>query len=370
MSRRAAAVLAPVALLVSACGGGSSDATSSSSTSGSTDASVVSSSAGTVNWQTDWTIDQAEAYIKVFNKAYPNIKVKYTRSDDAAFVDKFAVEAATGNVSEDVITVGYDGYAKDWDAKGYLLHYTSPEGTTYPAADIGADSSYYVNAQLATGICVNTDVLKAKNLPTPTTWEDLAKPVYKGQIVMQDIAAVGSGANAWPINMKGYWSKDGTDSAGDTRYETYFKALGANDVTMQPSYTEAQQQLVSGNFAVMPICYPDYLQPSVDKGAPVKWIAADPIISVFYAQAITAKTKNPEAAKAFQDFSLSETGQTSLATIVGQVPSRPGVAYPSISKAAQGVPTYAALDTPWSSNENTCCIQAYTTQIKSWFGIQ
>ena len=31
-------------------------------------------------------------------------------------------------------------------------------------------------------MAVNTKLLKEKNLPMPTTWEDLIKPVYKGAI--------------------------------------------------------------------------------------------------------------------------------------------------------------------------------------------
>jgi iron(III) transport system substrate-binding protein len=355
---------APTTAAPATTGGGETTAPASTPTSGGSDIS------GDVNWQTDWTIEQAEAYIKAFNEVYPNVNVKYTRSDDAEFVDKFNTEAAAGKVTEDVITIGYDGFAADWNSKGYLMSYASPEAATYPDKYKGKDDSYVVNAETLTGICYNTDVLSSKNIPAPTSWEDLTKPEYKGNMVMQDILKEGSGANAMLINTKGYWTKDGTDTSQDAKWEQYWQAMGQQDITFQPSYTEAQQQLVQGNFAVMPVCYPDYIQPSIDQGAPVKWTAADPVIEVFYALTIPKEAPNPETAKAFFDYSISEAGQNALVSIVGQVPTRPGIAFPETSASAENVPKYPALGTPWSANEYKCCAADYTTKAKEWFGIQ
>ena len=50
-----------------------------------------------------------------------------------------------------------------------------------------ATTGYYA------GFCVNTDVLKKKNLPMPASWQDLTKPVYKGEIVMPNAASSGTG---------------------------------------------------------------------------------------------------------------------------------------------------------------------------------
>jgi iron(III) transport system substrate-binding protein len=48
--------------------------------------------------------------------------------------------------------------------------------------------------------CVNTEVAKKANLPIPTSWADLTKPVYKGQVVMPHPASSGTGffdVTAW-----------------------------------------------------------------------------------------------------------------------------------------------------------------------------
>src|SRR5262245_64745728 len=42
-------------------------------------------------------------------------------------------------------------------------------------------------------ICFNTVEAQKKNLPKPTSWKDLTKPVYKGTVVMPNPASSGTG---------------------------------------------------------------------------------------------------------------------------------------------------------------------------------
>ena len=49
-------------------------------------------------------------------------------------------------------------------------------------------------------ICFNTAEAAKRNIPKPETWQDLTKPVYKGQIVMPHPASSGTGffdVTAW-----------------------------------------------------------------------------------------------------------------------------------------------------------------------------
>ena len=39
---------------------------------------------------------------------------------------------------------------------------------------------------------VNDDILKEKGLEAPKTWEDLADPKYKGEVIMSDPAISGT----------------------------------------------------------------------------------------------------------------------------------------------------------------------------------
>jgi iron(III) transport system substrate-binding protein len=310
----------------------------------------------------DTTIEQTDAYIKDFNKVYPNIKVTYLRSDDAEMYDRFNTQAKTGAVNADVVIIGYDGFSKEWDSKGYLVHYNSPAAAGLPSTALGANGAYYVYANLLEGICYNKDVLAQHNLQPPASWEDLAKPEYKGLEVQQDILKVGSGSNAWTIDMRTYWNND-------ARWEKFFSAYGKNQVVFEPDYTAAQQQLVQGNFGVQAVCYLDYITPDINKGAPVAWVGVDPVITVGFTVQIPKGVKNTPAAQAFVDYTLSKEGQTALSQDVGQVPARQGVPLPVLAKSADGVPTLAALETPRSADEFKNNIDFYTNKIKGWFNL-
>jgi iron(III) transport system substrate-binding protein len=55
------------------------------------------------------------------------------------------------------------------------------------------DHTWFATTGYVTALCVNTEALGAQHLPMPTSWADLAKPVYKGQVVMPDPQSSGTG---------------------------------------------------------------------------------------------------------------------------------------------------------------------------------
>ena len=81
------------------------------------------------------------------------------------------------------------------DKEGMLTPY-APEGldkiranfkdSQNPPHWVGIDSWF-------SAFCVNTTELAAKNLPLPTSWDDLLKPEYKGLIVMPNPNSSGTG---------------------------------------------------------------------------------------------------------------------------------------------------------------------------------
>ncbi len=318
---------------------------------------------GKLVWWSDWTIEQTEAFIDAFNEVHPGIEVEYTRSDDAEMFERFGAEAAAGTIDADIAIIGWDGFSRIWEAEGWLHAFDSPEGDAIPA-DLRAESgAWYTYGTLLEGICHNTERIEELGLDAPETWEDLADPQYKDEIVMQDILKVGSGAHDMMIETRVMWDDD-------ERWETFWEGYGANNVVFQPSYTEAQQQLVQGNFAVLGLCYLDFVQPSIDQGAPVVWTAPEFVITVGFTVNIPAASDNKENAEAFVNYILSEEGQATVANVVGQVPARPGSPFPEPALAAQGKPQILALGTPRAAEEYNTNAEWYVELAKEWFGLR
>jgi iron(III) transport system substrate-binding protein len=144
--------------------------------------------------------DQIQAYETSFNKAYPDVKVKWVRDSTGIITAKLLAEKAAPQA--DVVM----GLA----ASSLLL--LEKENMLLPYAPKGVDqlSKKYVSSSKppmwvgmdvwGATICFNTVEAAKQGLTKPVSWQDLLKPEYKGKIVMPNPASSGTGyfdVSAW-----------------------------------------------------------------------------------------------------------------------------------------------------------------------------
>ena len=137
--------------------------------------------------------DDLKKYAARFNEDHPDIEIKWVRDSTGVVTAKLLAEKA--NPQADVI----------WGLAATSLLVLKPEGLLLPYAPKGVDK---LDAQFrdkenppawvgmdawVAAICFNTVEAQKKNLPKPTSWKDLTKPVYKGSIVMPNPASSGTG---------------------------------------------------------------------------------------------------------------------------------------------------------------------------------
>ena len=102
------------------------------------------------------------------------------------------MQAEGGKTTEDVwFGGGVDSYLAAKDL-GYLEKYVSPEAAKIDAQFKDAEGYWTTLALVPAGFMVNNNVLKELGLDAPKTWEDLADPKYKGEIIMADPAISGT----------------------------------------------------------------------------------------------------------------------------------------------------------------------------------
>ena len=192
MARRiatAVASLSAVVFALSGCGGTSSSSSSSDGLT-STEVSAALKSKKTVNltmWA--WSETQYKPVIEQFEKAYPNIKIKFVLSPVSTDeYTKFQNVVSANKGIPDIIQMEYDAMPQ-FAVKGELTNFSSDSiekeiGANYNEAAWTAahvsDGLYGIPTdQGPTVLYYRNDILKQYNLKTPTTWKEFEEEGIK-----------------------------------------------------------------------------------------------------------------------------------------------------------------------------------------------
>ena len=149
--------------------------------------------------------------------------------------------------------------------------------------------------------CVNTKVLKEKNLPMPKGWNDLLHPGFKGLIAMPNPVASGTGFLQISSILQMYGAKEGKEDGWE-----FLKKLDKNMGQYIKSGSRPAKMTAQGEFAVG--CSFDFPVGELKKsGAPVEFVfPAEGAGYEVEANALLKGAKNPAAAKKFLNWAISE----------------------------------------------------------------
>jgi iron(III) transport system substrate-binding protein len=149
-----------------------------------------------------------------------------------------------------------------------------------------------------TGFCVNTVESKAKQLPTPTSFADLIKPVYKGHLVMPNPASSGTGYLTVSAVLQ---------MMGEQKGWEYLDNLHQNMALYTHSGSKPCKQAAAGEFPIG-ISFGYRGIQEKQKGAPVETIFPKEGSGWdLEANALVKKAQIKPAAKTFLDWAIGET---------------------------------------------------------------
>lgn len=242
------------------------------------------------------------------------IKVEFIDMSSGEVLSR--IKAENGKPMADIwFGGGADSFiaAKD---EGLLESYKSKEAETIPAEYKDAEG-YWTGASLVSvGFMVNNDLLKEKGLEAPKTWEDLADPKYKGEVMMADPSI--SGTNyAMVSNL--------VQNMGEDKAWDYFTKLNENIPFLAKRGSEPANKVCAGEFAVgvIPMTGESFV---MEDQYPVTTIYPEDIIPWIPAPvAIFKDAENTEAAKVFVDWALSKEGQSFIQEKDPRFMARPDV---------------------------------------------
>lgn len=348
----AALVLLGSVALVAACGSGGSDAAGGSSRSAPLTGQALvdkATSEGAVTWYTSYTDTETNALIKVFNRAYPGIKVTTQQGTAEDLTARLQVEQKAQSFKADLVQL--DASYGKLLLKGGALQPYSPEDEPAAPEALGMPAGYgNVDAVLTTVIAYNPAVLAKDGMKPPTSLEDLAAPAWKGKFSADDTA----------VN----WYESLVGSIGHEQAQKLASAIGANDPMMSESHTEALTQVQSGEPAATIAAY-GYLAAKFAKATPdrVGFVNPDPLPASPDVIELVRNAPHPAAAELFMSWLLSQKGQTAMHEISGRISLRDDV-------ASEGDAWNVSKWKPaWSNpSADAKTINAYQAELKQAFG--
>ena len=258
----------------------------------------------------------AEAAFDAFTEK-TGIKVEYVEISTGKALAQ--LQAENGNTTADIwFGRGVDSYISATDL-GYLEQYVSPEAEAINPAYSDADGYWTGLALVPAGFLVNNDVLAEKNLEAPKTWEDLADPKYKGEIIMASPAISGTQYAILNGTIQAYGEEKGWEVWKGINENVDFYAQGGGEPGPKCAAGEfgiAVLAMTGGTFAMEA----EYPVTAVYPEDMIPWTPA-PI-------AIFKNSQNKDAAKVFVDYFLSKEGQEALREADARIMARGDVAIP------------------------------------------
>lgn len=245
--------------------------------------------------------DQLKELEKAFNKAHPDIKLRIVRDSTGVVVSKLLAEK--NNPQADAIwgvaitglgALELEGMLEPYAPKNFDKIDPKYKDTSNPPEWFGHQISGAV-------ICFNTVEAEKRNLPKPTSWNDLLNPIYQGQIVMPDPTSSGTGYYD-VVSWLQLWG----DNNGQGGGWQYMDNLHKNIAQYTHSGSKPCNMAATGEY-VMGISFEYRGNTNKDKGAPIDLVfPSEGLGWDVESFAIHKGTKNLEAAKTLADWASSD----------------------------------------------------------------
>lgn len=145
------------------------------------------------------------------------IKVNYVRLSSGEMLSRIGAEKESPNAS--IIYGGGNDIYFSADEQGLLEPYLSPELENIPDEFIEESGAYSPTSYGFLAFVCNEEWFEKNNMELPTSWEDLLKPEYKGQLSISHPSTAGTGYAILASIMQLYGEEEGWE---------YMKALNEN----------------------------------------------------------------------------------------------------------------------------------------------
>jgi iron(III) transport system substrate-binding protein len=303
--------------------------------------------------------DQLKAYQEGFNKAYPDIELKWVRDSTGVITAKLLAEKA--NPQADVVMGVAASSLALLDRNGMLEPYKplNMDALMPQYVDKKKPPAWFGMDVWGATVCFNTVEAQKKNIPKPETWKDLTKAAYKGQIVMPNPASSGTGffdVTAW----LSLWGDNGGKGDG----WKYMDALHENIAMYTHSGSKPCNMAAAGEF-VVGISFEYRANTNKAKGAPIDLVFPKEGLGWdLEAFAIHKGTKKIDAAKKLADWASSKDAMLLYGKNFA-ITAQPGVAAPLANVPKDYEARLVKMDFGWAAENRERILDEWNKRYNS-----
>ena len=274
---------------------------------------------GKLLWYTTTVPSSTDVIVKRFRERYLFIEVSVYSSNSAKIQERFINEARNNRNQADIIKTSTIHVEQiHLEGSNFLQKYISSEARAYPA-EMRDPDGYWSAIELGTHGVIYSPKLVPKD-QVPRSYTDLLNPRWKGKMGMDD--------------RDEEWFTAMLQILGEAKGIEFMKRLGLQDLQFRAGGTVLQNLVVAGEFPLLVNGRANTVEALIKKGAPIDWVAIEPVHTTVSVVAVPAQAPHPNAAKLFVDWILSAEGQQAQKEAI-RIPARPGV-YPDPPRLIKG----------------------------------
>lgn len=244
-----------------------------------------------------------QRFTQAFTTKY-GVKISFLRLSSGPLVQRYASEASAGTIAADILFFpanGSEPFLTEAKKQGWLAPITDDDipalaSGEYPKAFLRPTPAFPtpVVAIFPWAFAYNTQKVAAKDVPKD--WSDLLDPKWKGQIIRTNPQVSLAQMDPWRLIL----GRDG---------EAFFSKLREqNPRTNTPEAVAAAQALAAGEGSLQLMTNGSVIEALKSRGAPVEVVTPSFTTGSEMAVYLSAKARNPNAARLAIHFALTREG--------------------------------------------------------------
>ena len=251
---------------------------------------------GQVVFYASMEIQASQRLTALFEKKYPFMKAIVTRIGSEKMAPRLIAEAQAKQVRADVVhQSGFDFYGVL--QKGIFESYNSPERSAFPP-EFKDEKGYWVTDSATLNVFgYNTRQVAPADLPK--SFRDLTDPKWKDRLLMDE------NESKWMAGMITYH--------GEAATIDLLRKLADQGIQFRPGHSLIATLLAAGERPATVVAFANGVERLKKEGAPIDWIALEPLIGLTFGFGLVKNGPHPNAGKLFVDFLLSREGQQAFA---------------------------------------------------------